>query len=136
MSLPLLLGINGATAVLMVFAFLLELKDFMLLCGLRILYDHIVRGFTIPDRLFAMEANLRVLKKNTAFHPTAAKWRIKAIRGLVFKCLVEVKCFMVRSCIINQWRSWFCGAKMIRKYIPSNGQHKIVPSKKISLDAS
>lgn len=61
---------------------------------------------SLPWRLAQM-----VLKDNKAFHPTAAKWRIKAIKGLVFKCLVEVKCVMVKSCVIIRWGSCFGGAK-------------------------
>lgn len=63
---------------------------------------------SLPWRLLARI----VLKDSEAFRPTATKWRFKAIKGLVFKCLVEVKCAMVKSCIINQWGSCFCWGKI------------------------
>lgn len=80
MSLPLLLGKNGATAVLVIFMFLLELKDVLRLCGLRILYlsTGIISEFLIITLL--MRLIFLIPKINKAFHLTAAKWSIKAIK--------------------------------------------------------
>lgn len=80
MSLPLPLGKNGATAVLVIFMFLLELKDVMRLCGLRIFYHrwaYFQKFLIISLRLIFL-----ILKTNKAFHLAAAKWSIKAIKRL------------------------------------------------------
>lgn len=88
MSLPLLLGKNGVTAVLVIFMCLLEgfyapLWFQNILSSMGIISEYPIISF------FLNSLKVPILE-NKAFDLTAAKVKSKGHKDVVFKCLVEV----------------------------------------------
>lgn len=117
-------------AVSAIFIFLLELKDFMRLCGLRIFY-HQWTSFQNSINQFANEAGFL----NSLESPilTAAK-SPKGHKEVVFKCLVEVlKLLMVKSCTTYGRDPVSVGTKNQKKVSPDASYSSQQPSTDFSI---